>query len=200
MNSRFFEFSFRNTLNLDAYAAMGEAMALMPLKLEAAAYLQERAKFYAPVDTGFLRDHIVIDDSGSGTVRVVSEAPYSHFIEFGYYGARHKATGRFSPQEHWPVTASAPKLDHATGGNRLRPQYVFYKESTAPKWHPPRAFMRPALEDMIAAFPMLAQRWWDEVQSNPKDSELGVHASYNSGASFGGAGGGGVSALGIGLL
>ncbi len=192
-----FSMNIRDSLDFSAVENSIRAMD-KAIQMKLARFMQERARYYAPVDTGFLRDNIVIEDDGDIT-RVVSLAPYSHFQEFGWYGARHKATGRFSPQEHWPDKMKWPSR---IGGDRLRAQYVYYgpsKESTAPKWHGPHPFMRPALQDTLEAFPNIARASWLEVEANPKNSELGVHASQHSGSSFGGAGGGLISALGVGF-
>jgi len=46
----------------------------------------------APVDTGYLRDHIMSQDEGDGRASVVSEADYSVYVEFG---TRHMAAQPF---------------------------------------------------------------------------------------------------------
>lgn len=85
------------------------------------------------------------------------------------------------------------------GGERLRPEYVFRKESTGPTFRQGHFFMTRALKDTVEAFPNLVRASWMEVEANPANSELGVHASQHSGSSFGGAGGGLISALGVGF-
>ena len=44
-----------------------------------------RAKYYAPVDTGFLKANIVTDLSGWSELntKIHSQAPYSGFVEYG---------------------------------------------------------------------------------------------------------------------
>lgn len=44
---------------------------------------QERAKFFAPVDTGRLRGGIVVEPGGRLDVTVTSTAPYSGFVNWG---------------------------------------------------------------------------------------------------------------------
>jgi HK97 gp10 family phage protein len=43
----------------------------------------QKMQAIAPVDTGYLRDHIVSEDSGDGRATVTSEAEYSIYVEFG---------------------------------------------------------------------------------------------------------------------
>lgn len=51
-----------------------------------AEFMAERARMYAPVDTGFLVSQIqVIASSGSSDVHVISGASYSEFVEFGFH-------------------------------------------------------------------------------------------------------------------
>ena len=48
------------------------------------AKLQERAKYYAPVDTGYMRDHINLDINNGGCTAIVeSHANYGAFVEYG---------------------------------------------------------------------------------------------------------------------
>lgn len=50
-----------------------------------AEYGKLRAKYYAPVDTGFLKANIVTDlsDWPGMTTKIHSQAPYSGFVEYG---------------------------------------------------------------------------------------------------------------------
>ena len=54
-------------------------IAALPL----AQYVAKRAREYAAVDTGYMRDHTVAKQTGEGTAEVVSTAPYAEFQEFG---------------------------------------------------------------------------------------------------------------------
>lgn len=45
---------------------------------------EDRAKHLAPVDTGYLVDHIVTDQVAPGAYKVESQAGYSGFQEFGF--------------------------------------------------------------------------------------------------------------------
>jgi HK97 gp10 family phage protein len=51
----------------------------------AAQVIARRAQQLAPVDTGYLRDHIKAIKLGDGGAAVVSEADYSAHVEFGTY-------------------------------------------------------------------------------------------------------------------
>jgi len=50
--------------------------------LAAAQYVAKRARDYAPVDTGYMRDHIHAKKDGDSAV-VISEATYTGFVEWG---------------------------------------------------------------------------------------------------------------------
>jgi HK97 gp10 family phage protein len=51
---------------------------------QAAEYVAERARFYAPVDTGELRASIIVQSSqAGGTWHVLATAPHSRFVEWG---------------------------------------------------------------------------------------------------------------------
>lgn len=50
---------------------------------EIAQVIVDAAQANAPVDTGFLRDNIQIQDESDTSVTVVSQAEYSSFVEFG---------------------------------------------------------------------------------------------------------------------
>ena len=52
-----------------------------PLPL--AQFVAKRARGYAHVITGCMRDHTVAKKTGDGTAEVVSTAPYAEFEEFG---------------------------------------------------------------------------------------------------------------------
>lgn len=55
------------------------------VRVGAAEYMAERARIYAPVDTGFLKSEIVvIAPSGSTKSHVLARADYSQFVEFGH--------------------------------------------------------------------------------------------------------------------
>ncbi len=54
---------------------------IMPLP--AAQYIAKRAREYAHVITGYMRDHTVAHDKGNGEAEVLSTAPYAEFEEFG---------------------------------------------------------------------------------------------------------------------
>lgn len=56
-------------------------IAALPL----AQYVAKRAREYAAVDTGYMRDHTVAKSTGEGTATVVSTARYAEFQEFGTY-------------------------------------------------------------------------------------------------------------------
>ena len=56
-------------------------IAALPL----AQYVAKRAREYAAVDTGYMRDHTVAKQTGEGKADVVSTAPYAEFQEFGTY-------------------------------------------------------------------------------------------------------------------
>ncbi len=85
--------------------------------------IQETAKGYAPVDTGALRESIVVDvkETGStvkGTVSV--GVPYAAFLEFGT-GQRGEASpgageGPYSPS--WPGQAAQPYMRPAVDESR----------------------------------------------------------------------------------
>lgn len=62
---------------------------IMPLP--AAQYIAKKARSLAPVDTGYMRDHIRAMKQGE-TAIVISAAPYSAFVEFG---TRHQAAQPF---------------------------------------------------------------------------------------------------------
>lgn len=48
------------------------------------AKLQERSKYYAPVRTGYMRDHINLDITNNGFTGIVeSHANYGAFVEYG---------------------------------------------------------------------------------------------------------------------
>lgn len=54
-------------------------------KRDAAEYMAERARAYAPVDTGFLKSEIiVVAPSGSMKAHVLARADYSQWVEFGH--------------------------------------------------------------------------------------------------------------------
>lgn len=68
--------SFRN--KADALTTgLGEALR------EIAQIIVDEAQANAPVDTGYLRDHIRMTEESDTSVTVVSEAEYSSFVEFG---------------------------------------------------------------------------------------------------------------------
>lgn len=191
-----FELNVKDTVNFDAVVATIAQMD-KAIQMKLAKFMQARAKQYAPVDTGFLRDNIVIQDDGDIT-RVVSLADYSSFVEFGSYSARHGSSGRFASQEDYPITSLTPK--GRIGGERFRAKYAGYSaQASTPTFRRGHFFMTRALQDTLEAFPNIARASWMEVEANPKNSELGVHASQFSGSSFGGAGGGLISALGVGF-
>jgi HK97 gp10 family phage protein len=52
------------------------------MPLPACQYIAKKARSLAPVDTGYLRDHIHAMKTGK-TAIVISDAPYSAFVEFG---------------------------------------------------------------------------------------------------------------------
>lgn len=43
----------------------------------------EKMQAIAPVDTGYLRDHIQVSDTTENSATVISEADYSIYVEFG---------------------------------------------------------------------------------------------------------------------
>lgn len=61
---------------------------------EAAYYCAERARYHAPVDTGRLRDSIIVVSAldtlsaGVPVFRVVATAPYARVVELGHYTIR----------------------------------------------------------------------------------------------------------------
>lgn len=59
-------------------------IAALPL----AQYVAKKAREYAAVDTGYMRDHTVAKKTGEGTAQVISTAPYAEFQEFGTYKMR----------------------------------------------------------------------------------------------------------------
>lgn len=55
------------------------------VRRRAAEHMAERARMYAPVDTGFLKSEIVVvSPSGSRSSHVLARADYSQFVEFGH--------------------------------------------------------------------------------------------------------------------
>lgn len=87
----------------------------------------EKAREYAPVRTGFLKEHIVKEvEVGRG--RVISQAPYSAFVE---YGTR--------PHGIFPRRARALRFE--VGNDVIFARYVRHPGSK------PRSYMRRALED-----------------------------------------------------
>lgn len=51
--------------------------------LPAAQFIAKRARDLAPVDTGYMRDHIHAHGTGPKSAQVISEAPYSVYVEYG---------------------------------------------------------------------------------------------------------------------
>lgn len=54
---------------------------IMPLP--SAQFVAKRARDYAPVDTGYMRDHIHAKQESAESAVVISEAPYSGWVEWG---------------------------------------------------------------------------------------------------------------------
>lgn len=54
-------------------------------QLPMAQYVAKKARDYAAVDTGYMRDHTVAEKTGEKTAQVVSTAPYAAYQEFGTY-------------------------------------------------------------------------------------------------------------------
>jgi HK97 gp10 family phage protein len=50
-----------------------------------AQWVAKRAREYAAVDTGYMRDHTVAHKTGDTTAEVISTAPYAAYQEFGTY-------------------------------------------------------------------------------------------------------------------
>lgn len=67
------------------------------------------AKAFAPVDTGYMRDHIEKTKSG-----VVSRAPYSSYVEYGTYKMRAQ------PFMRPALSAAAPGLPRYFSGLGVR--------------------------------------------------------------------------------
>lgn len=82
---------------------------------EAGTRVQQRAKFFAPVDTGRLRENIRIDSGGVFDVTVTSHMGYSGFQEWG--------TSRMNPQPYMGPAAETvtPEFqdDIGTVGKRI---------------------------------------------------------------------------------
>jgi HK97 gp10 family phage protein len=55
--------------------------------LTAAQYIAKRAREYAAVDTGYMREHTRAKKTGPKTAAVEASAPYSGYVEFGTYKA-----------------------------------------------------------------------------------------------------------------
>ena len=72
------QFYSRVVAQLDSIKNVGH---IMPLP--AAQYIAKRAREYAPVDTGYMRDHIHAKKDGEESAVVISEAMYSGFVEWG---------------------------------------------------------------------------------------------------------------------
>jgi len=53
------------------------------MPLPAAQFVAKRARDRAPVDTGYMRDHIHAQKDGEASAAVISEANYSGFVEWG---------------------------------------------------------------------------------------------------------------------
>lgn len=71
------QFYSRVVVQLESLKDVGEVM-----PLPAAQFVAKRARDYASVDTGYMRDHIHAKKDGKGAV-VISEAFYSGFVEWG---------------------------------------------------------------------------------------------------------------------
>ena len=67
----------------------------------------------APVRTGFLRDHITFTQENALQFMIVSEAPYSVFVEFG--------TSRMAPREFFfsVIYEFAPEITQQIANNML---------------------------------------------------------------------------------
>ena len=88
------------------------------LTREMATVLQEfgdsivnEAQAAAPVDTGYMRDHISVTDASDTHVTIVSEADYSGFVE---YGTRHMDAQPFiTPALDFALSTLQARLDDA---------------------------------------------------------------------------------------
>lgn len=88
-------------------------------KKDAAEYMAERARAYAPVDTGFLKSEIVVvAPSGSMKAHVLARADYSQWVEFGHLAGgwrgspRIRSCGRrwLTPHERSPRSPRASRF------------------------------------------------------------------------------------------
>lgn len=50
---------------------------------DAADVFMDNAQSNAPVDTGFMRDHILLTEQSDTSITITSEAGYSGFVEYG---------------------------------------------------------------------------------------------------------------------
>lgn len=53
--------------------------------LAAAQFVAKRARDYAAVDTGYMREHTHARSTGANSANVEATAPYSGYVEFGTY-------------------------------------------------------------------------------------------------------------------
>lgn len=121
------EFKFNKRKALDYFRGRE-----MSIGRTAAEFMRRKAIEYCPVDTGFLRDSIVIVERISNEAEkkewvVIATAPYAAYVEMGHFSVR--VGGRFAPVRH------------------THPLPV--------QWVPPNPFMRKALADTIREFPRL---------------------------------------------
>lgn len=91
--------------------------------------VHDRAVEYAPVRTGFLRQNITYSVEGL-TGRVVSEAPYSAFVEFG-------------TRPHFIYPRRAKALRFEVGDRVIFARYVRHPSTSG------QFYMRRALEDCL---------------------------------------------------
>jgi len=75
--------SVRNLFNVDLIRRIF-VQAADDIARQAAEYCLARYREYAPVDTGFMVNSAKVVPMGEGRYRVVVEAPYAAYVEFGH--------------------------------------------------------------------------------------------------------------------